>query len=438
MDLKDLEINKLREKICRLEARIAELERMFGLNSSNSSKPPSSDGLKTIPRVKSLRESGSRPSGGQKGHKGHTLQQTQTPNRVIFHRVHKCEQCGRSLEKEKPSKIIKRQVFDIPEPKIEVTEHQVEEKACTCGHNTQANFPAKVNANVQYGNRIKSFAVYLANQQLIPEKRLQQIFQDIFSLPVSTASLSSISEEFSSRVKTQQEQELERLKQAPVKHMDETGFRIVGKICWLNVISDVEGTHYRASEKRAVLLDGFFGVAVHDHYKPYFKIEGVEHALCNAHHLRELRALMEIEKEPWATRMYRLLVISSRLNNPPVTRISSLYDKIVRRGLAFHKELPELKKGSRKKRPGHNLLLRLGNFKNDVLRFLTTPEVPFSNNLAEQDIRMMKVKQKISGGFRSFRGAEIFCIIRGFISTIRKRGLNIFRAIQAPYLEAPG
>lgn len=442
MDEKDNEIRMLKEQVAalqeviRLQAetivllqeRIAELERILGLNSGNSSKPPSSDGLRKKPAPESLRLKGAKSSGGQLGHKGSTLAQVIHPTSVVHHAVDACESCGKTLQSQASSRVVKRQVFDIPEPKVEVVEHQAEVKVCTCGHHTMAPFPKGVTAPVQYGARMKALAVYLSAQQLIPEDRLQQVFADLFGLSVSTATLVCMNEDCAKQVAGYQEDVLNLLKVAPIKHLDETGFRMGGKTQWLHVISTDQATHYRVSAKRGDLLEGLSGILVHDHWKPYFTLENVEHALCNAHHLRELKALEEIEKEPWAHLMSRLLRLLSRLKKPPIERVMRLYDRYVRAGLAFHRSQPPL--SERKKRTGHNLLLRLEKYKEAVLRFLTTPGVPFTNNQAEQDIRMMKVKQKISGGFRTTQGANTFCILRGFLSTQRKQGHNIFHAIQ--------
>lgn len=235
--------------------------------------------------------------------------------------------------------------------------------------------------------------------------------------------------------------------QAPVRNLDETGFRISGKTQWLHSASTAALTHYRVSEKRGALwttLQG--GVIVHDHFKPYFTLKGVGHALCNAHHLRELKALMDIEKEPWATKMSRLLVTAARAVRQTVEqgqsavaerisrRIVTVYDAIVLRGLAFHEQQPALgrrpgARGRSAKRPGHNLLVRLRDFKTEVLRFLFDFAVPFTNNQAEQDIRMMKVKMKISGGFRTQAGAETFATLRSVLSTTRKRGWNLLKTL---------
>lgn len=417
----------LKETIKILTQRLDELERRIGLNSSNSSKPPSSDGLRKKPAPQSLRPKGKNPSSGQKGHKGHTLEQVQTPDLQLLHKAEVCHVCHQSLEQTPPFAIIKRQVFDIPAPQIEVTEHQAEVKLCSCGHQTTAIFPKNVTAPVQYGSRVKALAIYLSNQQLVPEDRLQQVFQDLFGLAIATATLTKINSDFSIQVAPLQASVLAQLKAAKVKGLDESGLRVGGKTQWLHVIGSETLTHYRVHKKRGDLLDGLTGILVHDHWKPYFTITGVEHALCNAHHLRELKALEDIEKEPWALKMGKLLRLLSRWTDPPLQRVLSYYDWIVAQGLKFHESQKRL--DGRKRRVGHNLLLRLLNFKDAVLRFLTTPGVPFTNNQSEQDIRMIKVKQKISGGFRTTDGAEIFCIIRGFLSTQRKQGFNLFQAI---------
>ncbi len=240
----------------------------------------------------------------------------------------------------------------------------------------------------------------------------------------------------------------EQVKAAPVKHMDETGFRIGGRTQWLHIASTGLLTFYRVSAKRGSLLAGVTGIVVHDHWKPYFTMPGVRHALCNAHHLRELKALIENEKEPWAGKMARLLGracdaanLARRHGRPLkpslIARFRRSYDAITAEGIAFHEAEPPLvpatdgarRRGRKRRRTGHNLVLRLHAHKQDTLRFLEDPAVPFTNNQAEQDGRMMKLKQKISGGFRSPEGAEDFAVIRSFISTARKQGWNVIQAL---------
>jgi transposase len=424
-------ISRQAEEILLLKARIAELERRLGLNSTNSSKPPAAEGLAKPPRTQSTRSKSKKPSGGQPGHKGHTLEQVSAPDHVIVHDVSVCGVCGLSLEEHNVSHQSKRQVFDIPEPKIDVTEHQAITKICTCGHVNTAVFPKEAVAPACYGKRIQGFCTYLSNQHFIPEDRLQTVFKDLFDISISTASIATFNARLANTVAPFQEQVLADVKVSPVKHLDETGFRIGGKTQWLHVISTSTATHYRVSPKRKDLepLKGTSGVVVHDHWKSYFKLPDVEHALCNAHHLRELKALMEIEKERWAFQMNRLLRYLNQAGIICFERVSKIYDQIIQAGLAFHESLSALESGKRKRRVGHNLLIRLAKFKEDILRFLTTPGVPFTNNQAEQDVRMMKVKQKISGGFRTTEGAHNFATIRGFISTMRKQNKNILNEI---------
>lgn len=423
--------------------RIQELERRLGIDSKNSHQPPSQDMFK-VRRVTSSREKGKKKSGGQEGHRGYTLEQVSHPDVIKRYEVDVCSSCHRDLKNQEGRVAQKRQVFDIPAPKIEVTEYQIEKKVCSCGKTTTSCFPEEVKAQVQYGERIKAFSVYLQNQQFIPEGRLQQLFQDMWNIGISTATIAEFSKRFAKKVYPHQEAILQQLKEGSVKHMDESGLKVGKKLHWLQVISNDSLTHYRVTEKRKDLLDGVKGVCVHDHFKPYLQMPNVEHAFCNAHHIRELRALIEFDKEPWATDMMNLMKVInsySSSKNVPFIWLEQRYDDILKNGLKYHQSLPPFisekksKKGriignGVKKRPGHNLCLRLRDFKDGVLRCLKHKLVPFTNNQAEQDIRMIKVKQKISGCFRTKTGADDFCLIRGFISTCRKQGKNIMKSIQ--------
>jgi transposase len=428
------------------EARIAELERRLGLNSSNSGKPPSSDGLKKPPRVSSLRERSGKPSGGQKGHPGETLRRSETPDAIIDHYPTSCAACGEALTEAMATDFVARQVFDLPEPQpLVVTEHRAHGCRCTaCGSQTRAAFPDWVTAPVQYGKRIGAFVLYLLHYQLLPEKRLATLMADLFGVPLVTATIARISQDCAARFLGFAAAVRDRVATAPVKHLDETGFRIGGKTQWLHIASTVLLTFYRVAARRGSLLDGITGVVVHDHWKPYYTLTGVLHALCNAHHLRELKALVEIEKEDWARRMQGLLrrachaVNLAHEQDVPlkpglIVLIERRYDAIVADGLTFHQAQPALTKTQPRGRPprrvGHNLLLRLSTHQQDVLRFLADPRVPFTNNLAERDGRMMKLRQKISGGFRSHDGAKDFAVIRSVLSTARKQGWNILATL---------
>jgi transposase len=436
----------LRAENAALIGRLAELERRLGLNSSNSGKPPSSDGLKKPPRVSSLRQPSGKKTGGQKGHPGETLRRVEGPDATIDHYPEACTACGAPLTAAMATDHVARQVFDLPEPKpLIVTEHRAHGCRCVaCGMPTRARFPEGVTAPVQYGTRISAFVLYLLHYQLLPEKRLAALMADLFGVKLVTATIARISQDCAQRFQGFADAVRDHVAAAPVKHMDETGFRIGGKTQWLHIASTAWLTFYRVAAKRGSLLAKVTGIVVHDHWKPYYTMTGVLHALCNAHHLRELKALVEIEKEAWARKMQRLLRRACHATNLAreqglplkpglIALFDRCYDMVLAEGLVFHEAQPALTKARRRGRPprrvGHNLLLRLSTRKQDVLRFLTDPSVPFTNNLAEQDGRMMKLRQKISGGFRSEDGAKDFAVIRSLLSTARKQGWNMLQTL---------
>src|SRR3954454_11634715 len=443
----------LQETIAVLLTRVAELERRLGLNSSNSGRPPSSDGLhkpKREPRTRSLRERSGKPPGGQTGHKGETLRQVDAPSHTVEHYPEACLACGSALSGAMSTSYGARQVFDLPESlPLAVTEHRAH--TCRCGHCgrlTRADFPDGVTAPVQYGPRIAAVVVDLLHYQLLPEDRLAEAMADLFGVRLVAATIARMSRTCAGRAQGVADAVCALVKAAPVKHLDETGFRIGGRTQWLHIACTLWLVFYRVSPRRGSLLDGITGIAVHDHWKPYYTLEGVRHALCNAHHLRELKALVEIEKEDWARRMQHLLRRACHATNLARDRgiplkpgmialIERRYDAILAEGLAFHAAQPPLvsaavaarHRGRPARRVGHNLLLRLSTRKQDVLRFLTDPRVPFTNNLVERDGRMMKLRQKISGGFRSEAGAEDFAVIRSLLSTARKQGWDLLQTL---------
>jgi transposase len=272
------------------------------------------------------------------------------------------------------------------------------------------------------------------------------LMADLFGVNLVTATIAGMSRSCAARLQGFAAAVRDHVAAAPVKHMDETGFRIGGKTQWLHIASTIWLTFYRVSPKRGSLLENVRGIVVHDHWKPYYTLRGVLHALCNAHHLRELQALVEIEKEDWARKMQRLLRRACHAANLAreqdvtlspgfIALIERCYDAILAEGFAFHEAQPALISTARKRRgrvprrTGHNLLLRLRVRKVDVLRFLSDPTVSFTNNLAERDGRMMKLRQKISGGFRSVDGAEDFAVIRSLLSTARKQGWDILHVL---------
>ena len=429
-----------------LRAENAELQLCLNRNSRNSSKPPSSDGLSKPPEKKdcSLRKTGQCKSGGQPGHKGHTLKQVSAPDHVVKHGLFSCPDCSGDLSGVDTLSVERRQVFDIPKPQLEVTDHQVEVKNCPCCHGrVKASFPEAISAPVQYGDNVRSWAVYLSTQHFVPEDRLKQLFEDLYGLKLATATLTSFNAKLADKLDDFESRTRILIAQSVVKHLDETGYRMGGKTCWLHTASTNRLTYYHVSPKRKALLHDLSGIVVNDHWKPYFQLDGVNHALCNAHHLRELNARID-DKERWATQMKRLLLLMLKIRKhygqkpiPPdkLDRLILLYSTIIDRGIEYHKAQPKLVKANGKatwaKRAGHNLLLRLKEYCGAVLRFLTDPNVPFTNNLAQQDIRMMKGKQKVTGGFKTHAGAEQFATLRGFISTARKQQWNILESISS-------
>lgn len=435
-----------------LEARIKELEGCLQKNSHNSSKPPSSDGLSKPPRTQSLREPSFRPAGGQPGHSGNHLALVDNPDGVVRHSVSHCQRCHRPLS-EVTSRIERRQVFDLPPFKIQVTEHQREIKECPdCGHENRADFPAEVSGITSYGSRLQSLALYFMHYQFIPYERCQEMFNDLFSLPLSTGTLWDINQRTDRNLRLVYQEICDRISHAEVAHFDETGMRVEGKLHWLHTASTEQFTAYGLYQSRGQkgmealgILPKFRGCAVHDHLASYFDYTGCDHALCNAHHLRELTFVAEQEKEVWAAGMKLLLKEiyqkieetkqsgKKRLSFTIRNQYENDYDRIINQGLRYHRGLAPVRsigsRGRKKQRQGKNLLDRLRGRRDETLLFMHNFAIPFTNNLGERDIRMSKVKEKISGCFRSTTGADIFCRIRSYLSTTRKQGGNILDAL---------
>ena len=351
-------IGSLKREIAALRAENAELRRRLGLDSSNSSKPPSSDGLKKKPRVLgSLRTRSGKPSGGQKGHRGDTLRQVANPDRVVEHAATLCRHCCAGLDAGTVVGAEKRQVFDLPERPLVITEHQASIYRCAhCRGETKAAFPEGVISPAQYGERIRAAAVYLNVQQLIPEDRTAQALSDLFGAPlICPASIVAWVRKKAEDLQQVYARIGERVAEVKVRHLDETGFRIAGSLHWLHTTSSLTFTFYRADEKRGAIPQALRGgVVVHDHFRPYRRLDTVDHAFCNAHSLRELKSLIEIDKEPWAELMRdRLLAANLAVNKAREAGAAALapdelkaflerYWTAVRLGLAFHRELPKL------------------------------------------------------------------------------------------------
>ena len=323
------------QQIAMLMTQIETLHHRLGLNSSNSSLPPSSDGY-SKPAPKSLRVS-TKPFGGQKGHQGKTLHQVNKPDEVIQLPISSCLACQEDLRSQTSQAPMKRQVFEIKMHR-HVVEYQAENKICTCGKRNIAAFPAGVTNVVQYGNSVKTVGVYLM-QQFIAKKRCCELFTDLFGLPISDTTLMAFEAKCANNVTPFYEHIRSELAKAPVKHLDESGLKVDKHTHWLHVLSNDQATYYHLDQKRGITWEGLTGTILHDHWSSYFKIEGVRHALCNAHHLRELQAIIDLHKEPWAVYMQKLLQKSLKGGNPSL--ISKRYDQIIKKGIAYHEPRPD-------------------------------------------------------------------------------------------------
>jgi len=432
------------------DKRVRHLEEQLAKNSRNSSKPPSTDGFKK-PSPKSLRKKGQRKSGGQPGHTGHTLKRVERPDHTEVHQVDVCECCRRSLADQEPQSVEKRQVHDLPPRRLIVTEHQAEIKKCSCGHLNKAAFPKGVNAPTQYGEGVKAAAVYVKNYQYLPYERACELLDDLLGCPLSEGTLANIISQCDDLAETPVAQIKEMIEQASVAHFDETGSRVEGKLWWLHSASTENATYYDIHRKRGSeaidaigILPDFIGRAIHDFWKPYFGYSCL-HGLCNAHHLRELIFVHEQHQQDWADHMIDCLLdikdavdqarqTVDHLDEKQIRNFETRYQQILDEGYARN-PLPPLpakakrKRGRRKKSKPRNLLERLDEHRTEALAFMYDFNVPFDNNQAERDIRMMKVQQKISGMFRTEDGAKAFCRIRSYISTARKNTVGAMDAL---------
>ena len=437
----------LEARLCALEPRVRELEARIGLNSRNSSKPPSSDGP-AKPIVKSLREKSGRPPGGQPGHEGTTLRQVATPDRVERHVPHRCA-CGCDVTGQPFTRMERYQVFDLPEPRMTVTEHQVYVSVCPgCEAECKGALPPGVSAApVQYGPRVRALAVYLRVYQLLPYERVSALCGDVFGLPVSKATIEAAEVQADGHLQPFVEEVAAQLRAAPVAHADETGFRVEGRTRWLHVLATEGLTLYHMDDKRGQeameaqgILPQFTGRLVHDCWAPYFAYEGCTHGLCGAHLLRELKFAHEEQEQTWAFGMSQWLLYlaglrAARSDAPFSTEalafFEAQYEAILARGAVELPSPPERAAGRGRipKSKSANLHERLVKHRDAVLRFVYDPQVPFTNNLAEQSVRMAKVQQKISGCLRTLAGARRFARLRSYVSTLIKQHRHVLTHI---------
>jgi transposase len=435
-------ISQLSEQVQRLQERLAK-------DSHNSHLPPSSDRFVRQPR--SLRKKSGKTPGGQQDHPGRTLMFSPTPDAVIIHAVQRCEYCQQDLTQVAAHGIERRQVVDIAAPRLLVQEHQAEHKQCpACQQMTTAAFPAGVEAPIQYGMRLGATALYLVHQQLLPWARACEVLADLLGVHISEGTLASLTERCAKNLRAVEGQIKEALVKAEVLHQDETGLYVKGVRCWMHVASTAQLTHYAVHPKRGKaaleaigIMPRFRGTSVHDGWRSYF-LYACTHALCLVHVLRELTFLAEEQGLEWARDLKALLLdMKEATEQARAQGRATLHPLEVEDWQAQFMALlaqadattptaqaPPGKKGRVKQSAARNLLDRLLEHQGAVLAFLHRLVVPFDNNQAERDVRMVKVQQKVSGSFRSEAGAVAFCRIRGYLSTLRKQGRDLLAALE--------
>jgi transposase len=451
---------QLREVVGQLVERIKQLEARAAKDSHNSSKPPSSNGFKEpVRKTKSLREPSGKKSGGQPGHPGKTLLMVDTPDQTITLHPSQCQRCQQDLGQARISHLERFQVVDLPKLSMQVTEYQASIKVCPCCQaETRADLPdGMIPASVQYGPQIKALAVYLTTLQLLPVARVSLLLSDLFDTTFSEASVLAACQKSAQSVAPVIEQIKTALQTSRVLHTDETGFRVRGKRWWLHVACTAWFTLYLSHPKRGneatetmQILPGYQGTCVHDSLSMYLHYPCL-HALCVAHYLRELTYAHEQFHQRWADQMKRVLrTIHLQVEQARRDGMSQLpeqdqqdyrrrYQELVLIGLAANPP-PTARSGQRgaiKKGEVLNLLLRLQQHQDLILRFMHDFEVPFTNNQAESDLRMMKLRQKISGCFRTGEGSAVFCTLRSYLSTMQKQGVHLLTALASTCTASP-
>ena len=434
----------------RSETRV--LRGRLAKDSHNSSKPPSSDGPGAPKREpKSLRGRSGRRPGGQPGHPGHGLTLVEEPDTVVVHQPTVCAGCGHDLGAAVVLGTERRQVIDLPVVRAQVVEHQAETRGCPgCGQPTTAPFPVDIRAPVQYGPGVATLAVYLHQEQLLPVERTGRVLDEVFGCPISNGTVERMVAQCADAVAEVVAAIKQAVIAAAIVHADETGLSLNGKLTWLHVASTDRLTWYASHPKRGQealdalgVLPVVQGRVVHDGLASYWHYEQCAHALCNAHHLRELIFVEEHLKQPWAGRLTTLLLeIKAAADQARAADVPALppeaqqawtvrYTDLVAEGLRLNPPTPPSggKQGRPKRSPAGNLAVRLSTHQTETLAFMTDLRVPFDNNQAERDLRMMKVRQKISGCFRSKTALDRFCLIRSYVCTLRKQALPILASL---------
>lgn len=445
---------ELEEQVKQLTEQLKKLQEYVAKTSQNSSLPPSSDRFVREKKTRSLRTKSGKKPGGQVGHPGHTRLMSAEPTEVIaLAPVTTCQHCQADLREVTAQSVERRQVIDVPAPPpLLVTQYEGQWKRCPyCQGYTSAPFPAEVSAPVQYGPRLGSLAVYLTTQQLLPRRRSREVLGDLLGVSMSEGTLTSLIKRAARILIPVEEQIKAALRRAKVIHQDESGLYVCARRVWMHVTATRHLTYYQVHRSRghqAVddngILTHFAGTSVHDAWAAYFRYE-CQQSLCCVHLLRELRFLSQEMGLWWAVKMERLLLVMKRatdaareagmagLSPPEIAEWHARYQALLDEGDQVHLRIPtpKGKRGRAKQHPGRNLLDRLRTHQEAVLAFLSDLAVPFDNNLAERDLRMIKVQQKVSGTFRSDEGAICFARIRGYLSTLRKQGQPLFPALHA-------
>jgi transposase len=446
-------VTQLTADMQRVQADSKEKQDRLSKDSHNSHFPPSSD--RFVKKTKSLRKPSGKKPGGQSGHEGNTLYQVDNPDEVILHAVETCHSCQHDLSRVPAQVVERRQELDIPPKRVVVREHQVEQKVCPhCQAVTRAPFPEGITAPVQYSPAFAAIGVYLTMQQFLPYERACETIQDLIGPAMAVGTLKNMVQRCALNLEPIEEQIKEHLRKGKILHHDETTLSIMGKRWWGHVASTDRLTHYAVHAKRGReaintinILPLFTGTCIHDALATYFTYSNCFHGLCNEHHGRELTYLAEEQKQVWAAEIHTLLLDMNtavkeakeqgfkRLSPTEVTDWKAQYEALLKEGYQANPPDPPpvdapVKGGKRKQSAARNLLNRLSKHQDAVLRFLEDFSVPFTNNQAERDIRMVKVQQKISGGFRSLPGAQAFFRIRGYLSTLRKQGAHVLTALE--------
>jgi transposase len=443
-------MQQMQEQIVSLTHQVKSLQERQAKDSHNSSLPPSSD--RFTRKTKSLRKKSEKKSGGQEGHQGTSLHWSSTPDEITLQQVEQCEACQHDLHTVVVCHVERRQVHDVPAPRRLVQEYRAEQKQCpVCHHITAAAFPKEVAAPMQYGPMIGAVAVYLVQQQLLPLARAAEVMADLLGVQMSEGTICTLIGRCATNLADVEQQIKEALVQAEVLHQDETGLYVLGKRYWMHDTSTKTLTHYHVDQSRGQkaleaigILPKFQGITIHDRWGSYF-LYACEHALCLVHLLRDLVFLAEEHDALWAAELKDLLLdmktateqarVEGRrwLHPLEVADWEATFLRVLdeAEGITPRATAPPGKKGRCKQSAARNLLDSLYKHQAAIFCFVEDLRVDFDNNLAERDLRMIKVQQKISGCFRSLAGAQAFSRIRGYVSTLRKQGLPLLSALQA-------